>query len=185
MINAQASIMLRYQTSTLISRYGYYLAFGVKVGSSLWSRYKSQINSLTFEGDVSGFGQHLENIPEKNFIMIEDIRSDGKASLYAPTVSSSFETGVKFRLAANKHLYLGVFVDYEMTGALKTKEENSPIVTFKPIGIQNYDYKGFLNTTRRGGIYSLQAGIKITVILDNSTNERMKPANLLGGQRTW
>jgi hypothetical protein len=159
MLNLQGSIMARYQTSTLVTTTGFYLAFGVKIGYGLWNSYKAQASSLQLACDYPAFLQHFEDI--KNFGTVENISREGSTKFSVPNTALTLELGIKQELNTRSDMYLGVFVNYGLSSVMG-KSDNL-LVSFESSGGAGFSYSGFLNSSvaKRGSIDRLQAGIKL------------------------
>jgi hypothetical protein len=180
MLNVQGSVMFRYQTSTVLSRSGYYIALGAKVGGGVSNTFQARASSLTFTGDFDAFGQHFNDIYEKGFVEIENVYCEGKTDLSFPNVILCLETGLNYRIKNNYNMYFGVFVDYGLNSVnsmSQMEDVGKLLVSFRPVE-NGYDYVGFLNSGKMkyNSISRFQAGIKISFTIGfNKDGRRMNP----------
>jgi hypothetical protein len=181
MVDMQASLMLRYQTPALFSNIGYYVAAGIKAGSSLWNTYSVHIDEIKLACDFPAFGQYFEDFPEHNLITEENINREGKTRFSVPNISLEMETGIKYRLNKNLIMYLGVFINYGLMGekaAKKRESLNDMLIQFKPIENSGFTYEGFLNsnTVKLSSISRFHTGFKLCFALSSEKYDtRMNP----------
>jgi hypothetical protein len=182
MVNIQASFMVRYQTSTILNRAGYYLSLGIKTGAGVWNKYEAQADALILTGECDYLGQHFEDIPELFFTTLPVRDKNGKVNLSAPNISLSLETGLKYRLYGLYNLYTGIYATYSLNGSSPNKREESdktPLISFYPNDRGDFTYVGILNSSgmKHSSISRFQAGvaIKFTFGLIKRNNKRINP----------
>jgi hypothetical protein len=163
----QIPIMARYQSS-LKGKTQYYVALGGKVGFNVLNNYKAYADMLVTEGIFDEFKQVLTDIPNHNFVTINNVEYRGKGKNFTPNFSIAFEAGVKQTITSNTRLYVGLFCEYGVnnlngSGRHAAPESESSLVSYQPDNSGIFNYVGLLqsNTMKNNSVNLLSAGLKL------------------------
>jgi hypothetical protein len=163
----QIPVMARYQ-SALKGKIQYYVALGGKIGFNVLNSYKAHADMLVTEGVFDEFRQVFTNIPNHNFMTINDMEYSGKGANFIPNFSIAFEAGVKQTITSSTRLYVGLFCEYGLSNlnggdryAVSGLENN--LVSYQPDNSHVFNYAGLLQsgTMKNNSVNLLSAGLKL------------------------
>ncbi|GHA47681.1 hypothetical protein GCM10007103_30880 [Salinimicrobium marinum] len=129
-----------------MGRIRFFAAGGVKVGFKVKSEYESDVSSLTTSGYYEQYDAELTGPEFMGFGQFEEIEN-GKKSLDLKTnYMMDLESGVKLLLDNDRFFYMGLFLDYGLSGISENNSENNLLI-YNSEDPTSFSTKSILSTT--------------------------------------
>jgi hypothetical protein len=169
----QIPIMARYQ-STLDGKTQYYISIGGKVGFNVLNDYVARADMLTTSGNFDKFRQVFNNVPNHNFITINDVKYNGRSPNFVADFSVAFEAGAKWAIGSRNCLYAGLFCEYGLTnlnGGNRYDAANieNTLISYQPDNTGMFSYSGLFQTNitkdNRVNLFSIGLKVRFTFCL--------------------
>ena len=162
-------LMLQYHTTGAGMRW--YFDAGGKAFFPLNAGIRISADQLSLSGYYPDYNLNISNLPQHGFGTINGLKASPIVALKSGAALSA-ATGLSFRLSPGTRLYMGLYIDYGLTG-LKAKNDSMPLVTYSSAGISKVQANSVLNMPIAGQMNLLSFGIQARLSFGSA---RAKPA---------
>jgi outer membrane protein OmpA-like peptidoglycan-associated protein len=154
-----ASIPLLLQYHTAGKGGQWFFEGGGKVFLPLNASVKVSAEQLSLTGYYPNYDIVISNLPAHGFGTVNGYKGSTTTQL-KPSAALSAATGFSFGVSPGMRLYLGVYVDYGLTG-LRKKSDSLPLVTYSSGGIGKVQANGVMNMRNSGQPKLLAFGLAV------------------------
>ena len=126
----------------------FYAAGGAKIGFNLNSGYESAISSLMTSGYYSQYDAELSDPQFMGFGEFKSIESEKKNLGLKTHLVIDLETGVKFIMANNRALYMGLFLDYGLT-SLNNNNAQQNLISYNAENPTSFETNSVLTSSNK------------------------------------
>lgn len=151
-------LLLQYHTQDPLLQW--YLDGGAKVFVPFGSSAEVSAGQLVLSGYYPDYNIEISNLPQHGFGTINGWKSSASPQLKASAALSA-ATGVSFSLAPQTRLYIGVYVDYGLTGMTKNGGSTLPLVGYNPTGVGSVQAGSVLDQRSTGKASLFSFGLQV------------------------
>lgn len=170
-LNVNIPLMLKFQTN---GRTKFYASAGAKVGFPVHATYKSQAVGFTTSGYYPQYNNELFGPAFMGFGQFEGEEKKGDLHLKTMCMLSA-EAGVKWKLAANRSLYTGAYIDYGLNN-ISDEVQDRRLLVYNNENPADFGYRSVIASRSDGQVFTdkivpFSVGIKIALAFGKSSKK--------------